>query len=287
MLTTIFVEPRHLFGFAYSNCLTSAGHDLAQVAHAEAARTRRTAAALGAAALALPFGALWRRPAPRPARRRRPRSGASLLGRLGRGRLVGGARRLGGGLGARLGGASARRLGCGLGRLGGGLGLGSVDLGRCGLGARRRPRAPRRARRQRPSVSSIVGRLGAPAPPPRQRTAWSFARSCRHLDRLAAVAADAHPAAVVEDGVPDAGRLLAARADEHHLRDVQRLGDVEDAALLDLRGAVGPALGLAGLGVALGDVEALDRRPRPVAPRRASSSRVREPCFGRTPRGSA
>src|SRR5689334_18775369 len=86
----------------------------------------------------------------------------------------------------------------------------------------------------------------------------SRSRSCRHLDRLAAVAADAHPAAVLEDGVPDAGRLLAVRADEHDLADVERLREVEDAALLNLRDAIARALALAGLGVALGNVDPVD-----------------------------
>ena len=52
--------------------------------------------------------------------------------------------------------------------------------------------------------------------------------------------------------------LPQLRADEHDLADRHRLGDLEDAALLDLRHAVGRARRLARLGVALGDVEALD-----------------------------
>ena len=80
----------------------------------------------------------------------------------------------------------------------------------------------------------------------------------RHLQRLAAVAADADAAAVVERLVADPRRLAAVAADEHDLADRQRLGEVEDAALLDLRHPVGRARALARLRVALGDVEALD-----------------------------
>ena len=72
------------------------------------------------------------------------------------------------------------------------------------------------------------------------------------------------------------------RADEHHLADRHRLGDVQDAALLDLRHAVGRARRLARLGVALGDVEALDddrRRRRPA--NRAGT------CSGRRSRAGA
>ena len=51
-----------------------------------------------------------------------------------------------------------------------------------------------------------------------------------HLHLLAAVLADAHPAPVLELRVTDAGRLVAARADDLDVADVQRHRQVEDAA---------------------------------------------------------
>src|SRR5205823_4662525 len=89
----------------------------------------------------------------------------------------------------------------------------------------------------------------------------------RDLQRRAAVAADPHPAAVVQDGVADPGGPVALRADEHDLADVERHRDVEDPALLDLRHPVGLARGLARLLMALADVDALDHD--------------RDPAFGR------
>ena len=86
----------------------------------------------------------------------------------------------------------------------------------------------------------------------------------------------------------DARGARAARADEHDVADVDGQRDVQDAALLDARLAVGATGHGARLGVPLGDVEALDddggaRQRGTVA---ASPSRI-VPWTSSSPAGGA
>src|SRR5262245_4905434 len=64
--------------------------------------------------------------------------------------------------------------------------------------------------------------------------AGAFAMSSALVDRLAAAAADAHLAAVGQHLDPGAGRLVAAAADEQHVRERQRRLALDDAALSQL-----------------------------------------------------
>ena len=68
----------------------------------------------------------------------------------------------------------------------------------------------------------------------------------------------------------DARRLAAARADEHHPPDRQGLGDLEDAALVDLGSPVRGRGRLARLGVPLGDVQPFDDDLHPAGARAAA-----------------
>src|SRR4029077_20860822 len=74
------------------------------------------------------------------------------------------------------------------------------------------------------------------------------------LIRLVAVAADQGARARLEDDVLRPRPPRARRADEHHVRVVERRLEVDDATLRD----ADPSGGAAGLRVALEDVDALD-----------------------------
>src|SRR5258705_4091662 len=88
------------------------------------------------------------------------------------------------------------------------------------------------------------------------------------------MAADPDASAVVEPLVGDPRRLAAMAADEHLLADGQRLGEIEDPALLDLRHPVRRTGALARLRVALGDVDALDDDRRGRQRRRPDEARA-------------
>src|SRR5207249_7462681 len=78
-------------------------------------------------------------------------------------------------------------------------------------------------------------------------------RLAHALVGLAAVAANQHARAGLEDGVLGPRRPSARRADEHHVRVVERRLEVDDPALRDLHAAAA----LTRLGVPLEDVDAL------------------------------
>jgi hypothetical protein len=91
-----------------------------------------------------------------------------------------------------------------------------------------------------------------------------------HLQLLAAMAAHSNALAAAEALVLDPSDPVAARADDHHVADVDRHRLVHDAALLDLRGTV-VLHRLARLGMSLGDVDARDHHRQPVYWNRPSS----------------
>src|SRR6266851_3374198 len=125
---------------------------------------------------------------------------------------------------------------------------------RSGLGARRPGSRGSRAAlptdiEQRLAWPATFGRASQ-APTPRSL----ILRLANALVRLAAVAADHRPRTRLKDGVLDAGRPAARRADEHDVRVVQRRLEVDHATLRDADARARAAC----FGVALQDVDALD-----------------------------